>query len=277
MKNDKIDLKAIYNIKGGTLTSYVIDNPLDNSEKAWCRGAVIIVPGGAYRFCSKREQEVVALEFLSRGYNAFVLEYLTSPDGVHYPEQLLELACAVDYVRKNAQALSINPDEIFAVGFSAGGHLVASLSTDYNIASELYGDDSLCPKLTAAGLIYPVISDEYGHTESHENLFKGTDVSYVEKYIPLTRMDTLASSRTAPAFIFSTFEDKTVSPINSLEYAKALDKVGIRYELHIYSNGGHGMSVATAEINDNATGIERNRHWLDDCAAFFREFTVEKF
>lgn len=272
MKHQQINLNEHYNLKGGKLTILCADNPNDDKSSKWTRPAVIIVPGGGYHFCSRREQEVVAFEFLSRGYNTFVLEYLCAPDNVHYPEQLLELACSVDYVRKNAKALCVNPKEIFAVGFSAGGHLVASLSTDYSIAQKEY-NQKISPSLTAAGLIYPVISDEYGHTDSHKNLFFGTD----KEKLSQTRMDKLVCKNTAPAFIFSTFEDKTVPSLNAIKYAEALAKQGIEYELHIYKNGGHGMSIATKEINYTTKGISRNKHWVDDCAEFFRDFVKEEY
>lgn len=269
MINKTINLNELYDVKGGKLTSYIADFPFDHNKK-WQRPALIVAPGGAYMFCSKREQEPVAFEFLAKGYNVFVLEYLCAPDNVSYPEQLLELASSVDYVRKNAKEFSINPKEIFAVGFSAGGHLVASLSTDYRIAQEEYGKKLDC-ELTAAGLIYPVISDKYLHTDSHKNL--NTNAFKVFQ----TRMDERVCKKTAPAFIFSTFMDETVPSINSLKYAEALAQNNIPYELHIYKNGGHGMSVANAEINDNVKGISRNKSWVNDCAEFFRDYVSEKF
>lgn len=269
MINETIKLNELYNVTGGTLTAYVADMPLDRG-KGWKRPAVIVCPGGGYFFCSKREEEPVAFEFLAKGYNVFVLEYLCAPDDVKYPEQLLELACAVDYVKNNAKKYSVNPKEIFAVGFSAGGHLVASLSTDYTIAQKEYGDKLDC-EITAAGLIYPVISDKYLHTDSHKNLAVRSDK------IHQARMDEMVCERTAPAYIFSTFMDKTVPSINSLKYAEALAINGTAYELHVYKNGGHGMSVANAEINEKTDGIDRNKSWMNDCATFFRDYTKEKF
>lgn len=276
MKNEAVRLNKYYNVKGGTLTTYVIDKPFDRGGDNWRRPAVIIAPGGGYHFCSKREQEVVALEFLARGYNAFVLEYLCAPDNVSYPEQLLELAVSVDYIKKNAKEFSINPNEIFAVGFSAGGHLVASLSTDYTIAQKEYSG-KIDTKITGAGLIYPVISDLYLHQESHSNLFVNSSEEYKAEKLPQIRMDELVSKNTVPAFIFSTFEDKTVPSINALKYAEAMAKKGIPYELHVYKNGGHGMSIATAEINETTKGISRNKNWVNDCAEFFRDYVKEEY
>lgn len=269
MKTNTINLKELYKVKGGTLTSLCADFPFDKKQ-AWKRPAVIVVPGGGYCFCSKREEEPVAFEFLARGYNVFVLEYLCKDDGVGYPEQLLELACAVDYVKKNAKAYCVNSKEIFAVGFSAGGHLVACLSTDYTIAQREYGE-KLDTSLTAAGLIYPVISMDY--IDPVFKTFLPTEKSKENQIMT----DKLVCKHTAPAFIFSTYMDKTVPSINSIKYAEALAKNGIPYELHIYKNGDHGMSTANAEINERTDGISRNKNWLNDCAEFFRDYVKEKF
>ncbi len=275
MKYNVIELKDIYNVQGGRLTAYAADYPFDQQGLDWRRPAVIVVPGGAYGMCSKREGEVVGFKFLAQGYNFFVLEYLCEPDGVYYPEQLLELACAVDYVRKNAAEYNTNPDEIFAVGFSAGGHLTASLSTDYTIAKDFY-DGEIDPKLTAAGLIYPVISDKHGHCGSHGNIFKHAPDGYIEKYIRLTRMDECVNENTCPAYMFATFEDSCVAPLNTLKYAQALDRQKIPFELHIYKNGDHGMSVADNEINFDNSHFSRNQAWTADCAAFFRDYCKER-
>lgn len=276
MKNKVIELNKFYNLQGGTLTAYAADYPFDQPIFDWRRPAVIIVPGGAYAFCSKREGEAVGFKFLANGYNAFVLEYLCEPQNAGYPEQLLELACAVDYIRKNAGEYNTNPDEIFAVGFSAGGHLTASHAADYMIAKEFYGGD-IDPKLTGAGLIYPVISDLYGHCDSVKNLFKHSPDGYKEKYLKYARTDECVCERSCPAYIFSTFEDSCVPSLNALKYAQAMAAKNIPYELHVYKNGDHGISTADDELNIDNSSFRRSMMWTDDCAAFFRDFVKEKF
>lgn len=272
---EKIKLNELYNVSGGELIAMCVQMPFDRENKHWKRPAIIVVPGGAYAFCSKREMELVALEFMSKGYNAFVLNY-SCGDEVHYPEQLLELAVAVDYVKNNAKQYSVNPKEIFAVGFSAGGHLVGSLSTDYTVACDLY-EGKIDPKLTAAGLIYPVISNKFGHTDSFDYLFRGTNVDFMSKHINNCYLDECVCKNTVPTFLFSTYMDKTVPSINAIKYAEALANSNIPYELHIYKNGGHGMSIANAEINENVDGISRNKAWTNDLAEFFRDYVKELY
>ena len=84
---------------GGSLDLYTVECPLPDC-KNWKRPAVIVVAGGAYEHVSKREGATVACNFLARGFQCFVLNYLTVNDGVRYPEQLHELSASVDYLKK---------------------------------------------------------------------------------------------------------------------------------------------------------------------------------
>ena len=94
------------------------------------RPAIVIFPGGGYDFCSDREAEPVALKFAGAGFNAFVLRYSTSKK--RFPTQLLEALTALKYVRENAERFDTNPDRIYVCGFSAGGHLAASVSCHWS-------------------------------------------------------------------------------------------------------------------------------------------------
>ena len=94
--------------------------------------AILIFPGGAYAFCSDREADPVALAFLNAGYNAFVLRYSVSqncPVEEVYTNAFAEAQEAMDYLHQNAGDLHIDPEQIAVVGFSAGGHLAASVGT----------------------------------------------------------------------------------------------------------------------------------------------------
>ena len=87
--------------------------------------AVIICPGGGYSCLSYAEGEPVARRFQAYGVQAFLLQYSI---GKIYPTVLRELACAVAHVRENANAYHVDPQSVFLCGFSAGGHLAASLA-----------------------------------------------------------------------------------------------------------------------------------------------------
>lgn len=276
MKVKNVQLKDEYGTKGGVLQCIAMDYPFDYENAGWKRPAVIVVPGGGYAMCSKREGEPIALEFLARGFQVFVLWYLNALEGVAFPEQLTELACAVDYVKKHADEFSVNPNEIFPVGFSAGGHLTASLSTLHTEVESICGKKLDC-KPTAAGLGYPVIYDN-GHVGSYKNLFQGYPEEEKEILKKEWSLHERVNENTVPAFIFSSAGDSVVPPKNALLYALAMAEKGIPFELHVYPKGEHGLANCNQEISEKyGDAIVQSKAWLDACAAFFRLYTEEKY
>ena len=284
MKIYTVDLQKEYGLNGGKLICMAVDFPWDAKEQApnWKRPAIIVVPGGGYGMVSKREAEPIALAFLARGFHAFVLEYTVGGEnGMSYPEQLIELGAAVDYVKKNADELCVNKDEVFAVGFSAGGHLTANLAVEYAAVSEKAGQ-TLDSKPTAVGLSYPVISKIHGHQGSYENLLYGYSDEAKAELLKTLNLDEAVNETTVPAFIWSTVKDTVVPADNALRFALALDKYGIDYELHIYPRCNHGKSTGDLEINcvsgeETKDDNKRISKWLNDCAAFFRMYCKEAF
>lgn len=279
MKHFIVDLKKEYGLKGGSVRSYIVRQPWLDAQN-WRRPALIVVPGGGYANVSEREAECVALEFLSRGFHAFVLDYTVGGEkGISYPEQLIELGATVDYVRKNADELTVNPDEIFVVGFSAGGHLTANLAVDHQNVSALANMPLDC-KPTAVGLCYPVITEE-GHRGSFNNLLYGYSGEEKEKLTKKLELHTQVTETTPPAFVWTTAEDTTVPPAkNALPYVMALAEKGVDYELHIYPRLSHGRSTGHLDINplnNNESHYKRITAWLDDCNSFFRMYIQEKF
>lgn len=280
MRNYKISLKEEgYPVAGGRLECILTDKPFDVGNENWKRPAVVVVPGGAYAVASKREGEPVANYFLANGFQAFVLTYLCVNDGVRFPEQLVELASAVDFVKKHAKEYDVNPDEIFVVGFSAGGHLVGNLATQYAEVPALCGVSLDC-KPTAVGLSYPVIYPE-GHMGSYENLLRGYEGEERETLMKKLTLDEAVTKDAAPSFIWSTAGDTCVPPQNALRYATACAEQGVLFELHVYPYGDHGGSTGDCEMMAVWKGLkgasEKNRTWLPDCASFFRLFTKEDF
>lgn len=275
MKNFTVDLTKEYPVKGGSLDCILMDLPFDG-ETGWKRPAVIVVPGGGYGMVSKREGEPIASAFWARGFQTFVLTYLCQPDGVRYPEQLCELAAAVDYVKKHADVFHVNKDEIFVVGFSAGGHLTGNLAVDYASVSVRIGATLDC-KPTAVGLCYPVISHKYGHLGSHANMLYGYSETEKAALYKEVDLDEKVNENTAPAFIWATATDMVVPVENSLSFASAMAKYKVPFELHIYPEGIHGLSTADYEVNPVNQHEKRISRWVDDCSAFFRKFVKESY
>ena len=92
------------------------------------RRAVLICPGGGYQWVSNRESEPIALQFLARGYNVFVLKYSVGEMAKNL-NPLREIELSIKHIRDNAIPYNIRPDRVFALGFSAGGHLALSSGT----------------------------------------------------------------------------------------------------------------------------------------------------
>ncbi len=276
METFKIELKDMYPVEGGILHGLLMKKPWDGGYENWKRPAVIVVPGGGYAHVSRREAVPVASEFFAKGYQVFVLQYLTCNDDVRYPEQLIELGAAVDYVKKHADEFNVNADEVFAIGFSAGGHLVGNLSVEYQDIPAKAGVEMDC-KPTAVGLCYPVISQKTAYKGSHENLLNGYTDEAKEELLKTLNLDQAVSELTPPAFIWTTKEDNVVPSENSLLFALAMARHDRPYELHVYPNGTHGLSTGCREVNAPEAKTERLSAWVGECVKFFRSYCVEPF
>lgn len=209
------------------------------------RPAVIVCPGGAYSYTSSREAECVALQYAAAGFQAFVLYYSCEP--AVFPMALLELAEAVFVVRSRAKEWGIDPNKITVAGFSAGGHLAASLGCFWN-REFVYGPLGLKPDdIRPDGNIlgYPVItSGEFAHRGSFDNLIRGLDQ---KTYLELTSLELQATADNPPTFIWHTNEDAAVPPENSFLYVSALRRAGVTVEFHLFPRGNHGLSLANEE------------------------------
>ena len=277
MKVSLVDLKNEYAVAGGTLECILATDPWDCKSTTWKRPAMIVVPGGGYGMVSKREAEPIAHAYLARGFQVFILTYTVGGEnGMSYPEQLIELGCAVDYVKKHAGEMNVNANEVFAVGFSAGGHLVGNLAVEWQNVSEKAGFALDC-KPAGVVLCYPVISKINGHQGSYANLLYGYTEEAKEEMLKTLNLNEAVTKDTPPTFLWATATDNAVPADNAIRFAQACATQGVPYELHIYPRGLHGLATCDAEIN--AVGIEliRSRKWLDDCSGFFHMYTKETF
>ncbi len=251
MKNITINLRE-KDINGymPTLTTYipydslaVQRNDAVNSRK---RAAILICPGGGYSGCSPREAEPIALHFCNAGFSAFVLDYCVAPN--RYPEGLKDVSNAIKIIRENAEEWAIDSDKIVVCGFSAGGHLAASIGTLWNTESEIKCENGE-NKPNALILAYPVIMwGDKAHKGSFYNLLgENLEDSEYDKM----SLEKRVNKDTPPSFIWHTFEDNVVPVENALSFANALRQNDIPFELHIYPKGGHGYSLATKEVSDS--------------------------
>ena len=100
------------------LTAYIRGNPPEMANEP--RRAMLICPGGGYEFVSDRENEPIAIEYLARGYNVFVLKYSVGEMAKNL-NPLREIELAIKHIRDNANPYNIRPDKVYVMGFSAGG------------------------------------------------------------------------------------------------------------------------------------------------------------
>lgn len=240
-----------------TLTAYICDT-VEDIEFTFNRPAVLVIPGGGYRWCSKREAEPIALKFLAAGYNVFVLNY-TLP--AVFPMPLREAEWAMEIIRKNAKEFFIDKNKIAVCGFSAGAHLAGMLST--------MSENKFTPKVCV--LSYPVIDGvEYAHKGSFDWLL-GEDAD--ENKRREFSLQNKVTSITPPTFIWHTANDDTVPVQNSLLYAKALADNNIPFELKIYDSGIHGLS--TCEVQTANYDGHINPHcagWFNDALKFLKKY-----
>ncbi|MBQ9071318.1 MAG: alpha/beta hydrolase [Clostridia bacterium] len=223
-----------------------IDTYVANSEN--CRDAILVIPGGGYgNVCTDREGEPIALEFFSRGYNAFVLGYRVGKYEDKYPDQLVDAGSAMIYIKEHAAELKINPERVFAMGFSAGGHLCGCLATMFNYpeVKEAFGDKHMMIKPKGVVLSYPVtIARPNTHVGSFKNLLKKPLEEYTEEEIRKLSLDTAVTSESSPMFVWHTAEDAVVPVEGSLRLGLALSAAKVPYRLAIYPYGPHGVALA---------------------------------
>ncbi len=238
-----------------------------NKLGEFVRDALLVIPGGGYEMvCNHNEGEPIAHAFLARGYNTFVLHYSIGEHAV-FPQPLIEASLAVKHIKDHAEEYNINPDRVFGCGFSAGGHLCASLGTLWHLpeiyerAEIPYGSNKLAGMLN----IYPVISALVPgtHMPSFHRIL-GTE-SPSQEELARYSLELRVSENTVPAFVVHTIVDQTVSVANSLVFARALTDHNIPCEVHIYPKGAHGFSLATEWTAEGYTEKinPTNAKWVD--------------
>lgn len=241
------------------LTAYIRSNPRDMNNKP--RRAILICPGGGYDHISNRESEPIALAFLARGYNVFVLNYSVREKAKNLVP-LSEIRLALKHIKEQARLYNIRPDKVFALGFSAGGHL--ALSSGVLLPEEERPDGLI--------LCYPVVTARCPtHLGSLYN-FCGTKEPSDDD-LRLFSLDLHVNNTTPPAFIWHTETDMSVPVQNSLNLDKALSEHGVPHELHLFPYGEHGLSLAThetcAHIAENE--IHPASVWVDLADAWIKK------
>ena len=240
LKEENLGNGRVTHITVPELIAYFPEN-MDSSIHT----AVIICPGGGYaRLAMNHEGHDVAKAMNKLGITAFVLKYRVPNDTCMKEKSFVPLADAqqaIHLVRQNAVKWNINPAKVGIIGFSAGGHLAASLSTLFSYNLHSYNDSiSLRPDFSV--LVYPVISfrDSIAHVGSKHKLIGEKPT---EEMTTLFSCNEQVTSNTSPTLILVANDDKTVPVINSKVYYDALIKHKVSAEIHIFQNGGHAFGL----------------------------------
>ncbi|QDV20778.1 Acetylxylan esterase precursor [Gimesia panareensis] len=211
--------------------------------------AVVIFPGGGYNILAYDLEGTEIAEWLnSIGIHAVIVKY-TVP-GNQREEALKDAQRALGIVRSKAKEWGINPHQIGVLGFSAGGHLAANLSTNYQKRNYKPIDDadklSCRPDFTV--LIYPAY------------IYQDDDKRKSASEIKVT-------AQTPPAFIVQTLDDRRLVD-SAFNYTRDLKDAKVDAELHLYAKGGHGYGMRPS---DNPVS-----HWPRLCGAWIKRTTAEK-
>lgn len=248
------------------LSLYLLDN-FPEMDMDRIRPTILICPGGGYHFLSEREAEPIAIQMLALGFHAAVLRYHVAP--TRFPNALAEAACSVAHLREHAAEYHIDPEKIVVAGFSAGGHLTASLGVFWQEEwlKEYTGCDPEQVKPNGLILSYPVISSgAYAQRSSFIHLLGG---DATEEQIEYVSLENRVTNHVPPTFIWHTVTDQTVPVENTMFFAAALQKAGVKYEMHIYPQGKHGLALSTMETvsfsNEKYSPAKRMR---PECAAW---------
>jgi len=222
-----------------TITPYLPE------DRTAISAAIIVCPGGGYGGLAMDHEGKQVGEWLSReGIAAFVLRYRHGPEYGH-PIPLTDIQRAIRTVRAQASQWKIDPERIGILGFSAGGHLVATASTKFDsgdpASSDSIENQSSRPDFAILG--YPVITmrDPHTHLGSRKNLL-GSETS--EEQRDALSAELHVTANTPPSFLIHTTDDRVVPVENSLLYYQALLDANVSAEIHIFQKGSHGLGLA---------------------------------
>jgi acetyl esterase/lipase len=227
--------------------------------------ALLVIPGGSYTFVSVMNEGVdVAQRMMEYGVTAYVLTYRLPGEGWTNRSvvPLQDAQRAMRVIRAQAPQTGIDRDRVSVVGFSAGGHLAATLATAH--AEHTYEPvdtaDELDPRPAAAGLIYPVVTLEkpFTHEQSREHLL-GESPS--EEAVARRSAERRVTAATPPVFIAHAFDDLAVPVENSLGFMNAMRAAHRPVEAHFFQEGGHAFGVGYPN-SPSALWMELFASWL---------------
>lgn len=258
-------MMPIHTPYGGTLEFYPVS---DISKKE----TILICPGGGYSFLSPREGKPIAEAFNRHGYSAAVLNYCLERE-IHGTSLVEELAWAARFLRTDSEWKD-KCQKLWVIGFSAGGHLAASLGALWNDENLFTREEQSLNRPDGLILGYPVISmGAYSHERSRKRL-----TGDKPELMNLFSLENRDLSHVPPVFLWNTLEDEKVPAMNSLLFAQKLTLDGASVEYHLFHQGRHGMSLATPEVESEEEDLHPDAHiahWLTLCLEWMQEVSTK--
>lgn len=245
-----------------TLTAYL---PKDQTAPTT---AILICPGGGYGGLAQHEGEGYATWLAEQGVAGIVLKYRLGPAGYKHPTMLNDAARGMRLLRSKAKEWNIDPQRCGVMGSSAGGHLASTLLTHFDAGKP--GDKSGIEQQSSRPdfgiLCYAVITmTELTHGGSRNNLLGPNPKPELIEFLSSEKQVT---KDTPPCFIWHTWEDQAVKVENSLQFATALRQHGVKFDLHIYQQGAHGIGLS---IGKNGATANEVHPWAKDLLVWLRQ------
>jgi len=238
------DWPKVTNVSRPTMTMYA---PRGHNTGV----AVVVFPGGGYQMLAMDLEGTEICDWLtSRGITCVLLKYRVPDSGPtwkdnhrYYPKVQTALQDAqrtLGLVRQHAAQWHVDPHKVGVMGFSAGGHLVAAVSTHFDRRTYPLVDaaDRLSSRPDFAVALYP------GHLWAHED---EDDATRDETDLEL-RPDIHVTADTPPTFLLQAEDDHVDGIEQSLAYYVALQKAGVATEMHLYAHGGHAFGLRPSKL-----------------------------
>jgi acetyl esterase/lipase len=233
--------------------------------------AMIVCPGGGYRMLAEHEGKAYAAWLAERGIAAFVLKYRLGSNGYQHPAMMHDIQRAIRLVRSHASEWKLDPNRIGVMGSSAGGHLASTALTHFDAGKADAEDpiERVSSRPDLGVLCYAVITmGEHTHEGSKTSLLGSTPSP---ELIALLSNERQVTKETPPCFLWHTRDDQAVSVRNSLDFAEALLRNEVPYELHVFQSGRHGLGMGVKEYTPGRTDESSLHPWTRNLHAWLKE------
>jgi len=250
--------RAVTGIRSPQITVYAPDKP--NGV------GILVAPGGSLRrVVLDKEGSALASFFNARGYTLFVMTYRMPGDGHEEGADapLADVQRAMRVIRASAREWKLDPARIGVLGFSAGGHVAASLGTRHDdaIYAPLDAVDECSARPAFMALVYPVITmqgEHYHPGSRHELMGDNPGEEQIQRY----SLETRVTRDAPPTFLLHAADDPAVKVENSLAMYSALRRAGVPVEMHLFERGKHGFGIRDAQGLPVAIWPELMMNWI---------------